>query len=288
MSLVSIISMVKNEEKYIESAVQSILSQNVNLELIIIDDYSEDNTLKILKNLESRNNNLKVLLNSNVGKVSAFLQGCSYAKGNYLAFFAGDDIMPEGSLKARLDHISKLKSPAIVLSKLRVLSVDPSINGMLLPQKENQGSTSGASIIIDREAAKYLLDIPTCLPNEDTWMELCIKFLSFLNIESQNIVACNWRVHSGNSNSIRQNFKVFNKRFTSRMEAIGLFYNKYESILEEKSKKELLGLIRCEEYRKKGNFIGIFFTKARFSDKLRFFFYANAIFFRLKKMIRSV
>lgn len=288
MSLVSIISMVKNEEKYIEIAVESILNQNVNLELIIIDDHSEDKTLQILKRLENHNNNLKVLANNSVGKVNAFLQGCSYAKGDYLAFFAGDDIMPEGSLKARLDHISKLQAPAIVLSKLRVLSEDSSINGMLLPARENQGSTSGASIMIDREAAKYLLDIPRQLPNEDTWMELCIKFLSFLNVESQNVVACNWRVHSGNSNSIRQNFEVFNKRFSLRMEAIGLFYDKYKKILDEQSKKEVLGLIQCEAYRRKGNFLGIFFTRAKFSDKLRFFFYSNSIFFRLKKIIRSI
>lgn len=288
MSLVSIISMVKNEEKYIESAVRSILNQDVNLELIVIDDHSNDDTLKILRELEIKNKNLKVLVNGTHGKVNAFLQGCSLAKGDYLAFFAGDDIMPEGSLKARLDHISNMKSPAVVLSKLRVLSEDPAINGMLLPRKENKGNTSGASIMIDRKAAKYLLDIPTQLPNEDTWMELCIKFLSFLKVESQNNVACNWRVHSGNSNSIRQSFEVFNKRFTIRMDAISLFYEKYKDVLDERSKKEIIGLIKCEQYRRKGNFIGILFTKARFSDKLRFFFYSNALFFKLKKKIRSI
>lgn len=288
MSIVSIVSMVKNEELFIEDAVKSILNQDVDLQLIIIDDHSTDNTLNILRNLEETHSNLKVLVNNKVGKVNAFLQGCSYATGSYMAFFAGDDLMPKGSLSQRVDQISSIKGPAVLLSKLRVLSDDKSINDMILPKKINQGSTSGAAIMIDREAAKYLLDIPSSLPNEDTWMELCIKYLSFLNIESHNVVACNWRVHSGNSNSIRQDFSVFSERFGLRMQAINFFYDKYQDILDDQAKNEIKGLMQCENYRKNGNFIGILFVSVNLSDKLRFIFYSNNFFFNIKKRIRSI
>lgn len=288
MSLVTVVSMVKNEEKFIRSAVESIMSQNIDLELIVVDDKSNDATLNILNELQEIYKNLKVMTNNGDGKVNAFLQGCSLAKGEYMAFFAGDDIMPVGSLQERLKVIKVMEGPAVLLSKLQVISDDKSIDGTLLPKKKGKGSTSGAAIMIDKEAAKYLLDIPKSLPNEDTWMELCIKFLPFLNIKSIDIVACNWRVHPGNSNSIRQSFNIFNERFSIRMEAIELFYKKFEKILDVKSKKEIIGLMKCEKYRRKGNFIAICFTGARLSDKIRFIFYSNSFFFHLKKKIRSI
>lgn len=288
MALVSIVSMVKNEERFIKESVLSILNQDLNLELIIVDDNSEDKTLDILKELERSFNNLKVLTNSKEGKVSAFLQGCSHIKGDYIAFFAGDDVMPVGSLKSRLNDISSLESPAVLLSKLRVLSTDKSIDGMILPKSKNKGSTSGAAIMIDRQAAKYLLDIPEELPNEDTWMELCINHLDFLNIKSHNTVACNWRVHSGNSNSIRQDYSTFNKRFGMRMQAIELFNEKYRYLLSKNKQMEIENLIMCEEYRKRGNFIGIMFLPIKLTDKIRFIFYSNKFFFSLKKLIRSI
>lgn len=156
--------MVKNEEEFIESSVMSILNQNIDLELIVVDDNSSDTTLEILKKIEKKNKKLKVMVNDTSGKVHAFRKGCSIAKGKYLAFIAGDDIMPNESLIERVNDISKLKSPAVLLSKLKVMSEDKSIDGLILPKKINKGSTSGAAIMVDREAAKYLLDIPVTLP----------------------------------------------------------------------------------------------------------------------------
>ena len=51
---ISIIVPCYNEEKYIERCINSILSQTLNnIELIIIDDGSKDNTYKICKNYEN-------------------------------------------------------------------------------------------------------------------------------------------------------------------------------------------------------------------------------------------
>lgn len=288
MVTISIISMVKNEEKYVEDAVNSILSQDVDLELIIVDDKSNDNTLKILNNMAEQNSNMTVMVNQGQGKVAAFLQGCAIAKGDYLAFFAGDDIMPKGSLKQRLNVISQIVSPAVTLSKIQVMSEDKKIDGLIIPKAKDKGNPSGASIMIDREAAKYLLDIPSILPNEDTWMHLCVTHLNFLNVKADNIISCKYRVHGGNSISINQGFEVFSKKFGDRMNAMAIFLDRYDSLMTLEAKKELKALIDCENYRKKGSPIGIMLTSASIRNKIKFSLYSNKHLFKLRSLIRNV
>ena len=288
MVTVSIVSMVKNEENFIEDAVKSILSQDVNLELIIVDDKSDDNTLNILKGLAEQHPNMSVMINYGQGKVAAFLQGCAVAKGDYLAFFAGDDIMPKGSLKQRLEVISQMASPSVTLSKIEVMSEDQKIDGLVIPKAKDKGNPSGACIMIDREAAKYLLDIPSTLPNEDTWMDLCVTYLKFLNVRPDNIIACKWRVHAGNSISIKQGFEAFNVKFGARMNAMSLFLDKYDSLLDEDAKYELKGLIECENFRKQGNIVGIILTSANLREKLKFSLYSNKYLFKIRSYLRPI
>lgn len=289
MSLVSIISMVKNEGKYIETAVLSILNQEgVDLELIVIDDFSTDNTFELLSNLAAADQRMRVFKNPGADKVAAFKYGCSLATGKYLAFFAGDDIMPDGSLLRRLSIIETLKSPAVVISKIQVISEDKNIDGLLIPKTPGVGNPSGASIMIDRSAGSFLLDIPEGLPNEDTWMDLCIRFIKDLNVAHEDGVACFWRVHAGNSITIKQGFDQFNKKFSARMKALSLFLDKYEGVLSEDDVAILKALIECELFRTQGRYMKILLSSAPLADKLRMLFYSNRLFFTIRGLIRSV
>lgn len=281
--------MVKNEEEFIAEALDSILAQaSVELEVIVVDDYSTDSTFDILTDMSNVDSRLRVFKNTGRGKVDAFLYGCSKANGDYLAFFAGDDIMPTNSLFNRFQKILNIASPAVLVSKIQVMSEDKKIDGMLIPKKKGQGNPSGASIMIDRAAAKYLLDIPRSLPNEDTWMDLCIRFIDKLNVVHQDDVACLWRVHSGNSITIRQDFDEFSTKFSKRMKALDMFHDKYIDQLCSDDKCIIEALIASEAKRLKGDFIGILFSELPLNDKARNIFYSNNLFFRIRRLIRSL
>ena len=96
--LVSIIIPIYNGEKYIESAINSILSQTYdNYEVIIIDDYSKDNSYNIAKSFQNRK--IKVYKN-NLEKGLAPARNCGIkkAKGKYIAFLDVDDVWNKDKL----------------------------------------------------------------------------------------------------------------------------------------------------------------------------------------------
>src|SRR5690606_9509415 len=132
------------------------------------------------------------------------------------------------------------------------------------------------------------LDIPEELPNEDTWMDLCIRFIKSINIKHEDGVACCWRVHEGNSITIKQGFEEFNKKFSARMKAMSLFLDKYRGVLSEADVSTLKSLIECEEFRVRGQFVKILLSGVPLSDKLRNLFYSNAFFFSIRSKMRSI
>jgi len=71
----SIILCTYNEAKYIESAISELEKNVPNLELIIVDDYSTDGTIEILKKLNVNNKYKTIFRKKNRGLASAFVRG---------------------------------------------------------------------------------------------------------------------------------------------------------------------------------------------------------------------
>ncbi|WP_411846131.1 glycosyltransferase [Roseibacillus persicicus] len=89
--LVTVLIPVKNGERFIGEALSSVLQQtHVNLEILVIDDNSEDETLQIVSSFEDER--VTVLLNPGNGLVDALNFGITEAKGDYIARMDADDI----------------------------------------------------------------------------------------------------------------------------------------------------------------------------------------------------
>ena len=94
--LVSIIVPVYNIEQYLQECIESILNQVYeNYEVILINDGSTDNSLQICNELSKNNKNIKVLDKANSGPSSARNEGIKVAKGKYISFIDGDDMISE-------------------------------------------------------------------------------------------------------------------------------------------------------------------------------------------------
>lgn len=94
--LISIIVPVYNVEKYLEKCVKSIIKQTYkNIEIILVDDGSKDNSGKICDELEKIDNRIKVIHKENGGLSDARNAGLKIATGKYIGFVDSDDYIKE-------------------------------------------------------------------------------------------------------------------------------------------------------------------------------------------------
>lgn len=107
---ISIILSTFNEAHIIKDTIDKIFSTIDNVEIILVDDYSTDGTLEILKTIN--NKNFKFFSRNSRGLASAFLLGLINTNGNYIGWI--DSNMPQ--LVSHFNHmISKLDEYDIVL-----------------------------------------------------------------------------------------------------------------------------------------------------------------------------
>lgn len=94
MKKVSIIIPAYNSEKYLSKTLVSVGKQTYgNIEIIIVDDGSKDNTLAIARDFQNNNSSVKVISSKNGGTACARNLGLTSAEGDYICFFDSDDIM---------------------------------------------------------------------------------------------------------------------------------------------------------------------------------------------------
>lgn len=107
MKKLSIVIPAFNSAKYIEKCINSILIQKyVNLEIIIIDDNSDDNTYEICKNIEKKDKRVKIYKNEkNRGVSFSRNLGIDYATGEYITFVDADDYIQEDMYSTMIEKL---------------------------------------------------------------------------------------------------------------------------------------------------------------------------------------
>ena len=98
--LISIIVPVYNIEKYLRRSINSIINQTYsNLEIILVDDGSTDESGKICDEYANIDNRIKVIHKNNGGQASAINLGLDIAKGDYIGFSDPDDYINKNFYK---------------------------------------------------------------------------------------------------------------------------------------------------------------------------------------------
>ena len=107
--MISIIVPIFNAAHYLPACIQSILSQTVSdLELILLDDGSTDQSLAITQSFAKQDKRIIVLTQSHAGQSAARNNGLRHAKGEYIAFVDADDIIENDWCEKHLKAIDKV------------------------------------------------------------------------------------------------------------------------------------------------------------------------------------
>ena len=106
---VSIVMPVHNAEAVLEETVKSVLAQSFgDYELIMVEDNSNDGSLRLMKELASKDARIRVLVNEGEhGAAHARNLGIKAAQGRYLAYIDADDIWHADKLKKTLRFLKK-------------------------------------------------------------------------------------------------------------------------------------------------------------------------------------
>lgn len=115
-ALVSVVISTYNEENYILDSINSILDQSYeNIEIIIIDDASTDNTVSLIQSIKT--NKIRLYVNDINRKLAHNLNfGISKAKGQYIARMDADDISRRERIRTQVNYLEKHKDIDVVAS----------------------------------------------------------------------------------------------------------------------------------------------------------------------------
>lgn len=188
MAKISIIIPVYNVEKYLKKCIDSLLSQTFpDIEIICIDDASQDGSGKILDDYAARDNRMKVIhADENMGTLRARIRGVTEAAGQYVMFVDSDDYLEASACEELLKQLTE--HPADVLHFGTVLHANENVSDDLKNWVTNflmpyEGELQGN--LIEKCFVNEMFDFN--ITNKIWRREVCEK--AFANVEQIRLVA---------------------------------------------------------------------------------------------------
>ena len=188
--LVSVVSSVYNGEDSVEESIQSVLDQqDVQLEMIVINDGSTDQTGPILDRMKLQNSNLSVVHQEHLGLTHSLVNGCNRAKGKYIARQDIGDLSLPGRLLSQVSALENDSSLVMVSCGTRfcdtdgdviydvVLDVMQANEGLIATEVEDVcGPPHHGSVVFKRDAyhqaGGYRVEFRVA-QDLDLWFRLC-------------------------------------------------------------------------------------------------------------------
>ena len=178
-----------NGSKYIQKQIESILKQiNKNDQLIIVDDYSSDNTVSIIEGF--KDNRIMLIKNTyNTGVVAAFNKALMLAKGDIIFLSDQDDewfdnkvsFLRNFFLLNKVDvivHDAKIRQLDNVVVSNSLFSQIGSSNGIIKNIYSN--SYTGCCMALRRRALRKVLPVPIMKGVfHDAWIGILAKIYGF-------------------------------------------------------------------------------------------------------------
>jgi teichuronic acid biosynthesis glycosyltransferase TuaG len=186
-SLVSIITPCYNSARFINDCVESAIAQTyINWEMIIVDDFSSDNSIHKINILSEKDTRIKkIFLKKNIGSAKARNIAISKAKGKYIAFLDSDDLWAPQKLEKQISFMSK-NNIAFSFTTYKSISEDglSTINIIRAPKKMNYNSylkntiIGCLTVVVNREKIGDF-EVPTIRSSQDMALWLLIMKRGF-------------------------------------------------------------------------------------------------------------
>lgn len=228
--VVSIIVPVYNAEKYISKCLESILRQSYkNIELLLLNDGSSDNSLKIIKEYAKKYNFIKIFTHKNKGVGFTRNIGIKNAKGRYIVFVDSDDFIDENYIEMLLKSI---KNYDAVFSGYKSVKENGEILSINSLDKSEWAKYKYTGILGKMYKTDYLLENEIFYPDykvgEDLYFALLVINKS-TKINTIDYCGYNYVLNSESAtNSLKEMYDM--------LPIFKVLYEKVESVLKEDTK----------------------------------------------------
>lgn len=124
MKLITVIIPVYNVKPYLSKCLESVGKQSYkNLEIILVDDGSDDGSFSICKEFSKRDSRIKLYHTKNLGLSHARNVGLDHANGKYIVFVDSDDYIHENMISTMMDKAED--ADLVICNYKRVLNDTP-------------------------------------------------------------------------------------------------------------------------------------------------------------------
>jgi glycosyltransferase involved in cell wall biosynthesis len=207
LALVSVIVPVYNRAHLVTETVISILGQTYrNIEIILINDGSTDNSLKIIEALQQEYPDvIRIVDQENQGQTVARNQGIKQALGKYIAFLDSDDLWAPGKLDLQIPLFDE--GVGLVYGGVELINeygettgfdaCDPAVQGNIYPQLLVKNRMTGGSVVVLREALDRVGGFDpefSAAENWDLWLRICKEY----KVRLVNKPVVKYRQHQNN------------------------------------------------------------------------------------------
>src|SRR5664279_938607 len=212
MSLkISIITPNYNYGHFIGQTIESILNQNYdNIEHIIVDDGSTDNSVEIIgKFVEKYPGRIKLIRQTNKGQTRAINVGLRHAQGDIVGWINSDDLYQKDAIGKIMEECNKSQECNIVFGDLSIIDKNGKIIRLVkqLPMDKTVGSLKGFGKLVASNTVFWRTDLmaKTGLLNEEFICNMDGEYFSrlFHAGKSKHINTCisSFRVHPSSISS---------------------------------------------------------------------------------------
>jgi len=251
--LVSVLMTSYNREKFIEESIWSVLNSTfTDLELLISDDCSSDNTIEIVKKIASVDSRVKWHINEkNLGDYPNRNKVASMAKGKYMLYVDSDDTIKNDAIEFAVKNLTENPTAKFsVIYPFEDIQTPTLLNHNVSLRKhffdKSFLNLGPGGVIFNREF--FILNL--CYteqygPANDLYSHL--KFASKGDVLLLPYRYLNYRIHDGQESTNKYVYLFLNQlviRDALKELALPFSTNEKKRILKSKSKSHLFSIIR--------------------------------------------
>lgn len=247
--MISVIVTVYNKEPYIQKCIESIENNSYkDIEVIIVEDCSTDNSLKIIEKLLPKYNNIKLIKNQvNSGAGYSRNIGIKQAQGEWISLIDADDWIDEDYYQTYLDNVEK--DVDIIFGECRIISDD---NDDIIAYKRNNICYSNINYVIKNLSSLKFQFLTVSLIKRNLFVDFdychsrfiedtpTAYLLLFNSKKIQTIDYCGYNYYQ-EPNSLTHSYKdIFtNLYYCYNMIYVIEYFNKKDKELSEIVKKDI-------------------------------------------------